>query len=178
MERKTRQPSPSFETSGWFSEWFLYFAKPDGCPSVFLFLAVADKTAYLMGLNSSDLLKALCFPRVKVGNEYVTKGQTVDQVSGCLEAGRDTGTRRPSPSNPSDLSSNRSTMLWMPFPNQFMKSCSCGWSLASTNNWTQSCRDNTSLVFWTLRALRSLRFVFPVLMSSHGCVWRDWSWWS
>lgn len=34
-----------------------------------------------MGLNSSDLLKSLCFPRVKVGNEYVTKGQTVDQVS-------------------------------------------------------------------------------------------------
>lgn len=49
---------------------------------------VADKTAYLMGLNSSDLLKALCFPRVKVGNEYVTKGQTVDQVRGCLEARR------------------------------------------------------------------------------------------
>lgn len=49
---------------------------------------MADKTAYLMGLNSSDLLKALCFPRVKVGNEYVTKGQTVDQVRDCLEARR------------------------------------------------------------------------------------------
>lgn len=33
-----------------------------------------------MGLNSADLLKALCYPRVKVGNEYVTKGQTVQQV--------------------------------------------------------------------------------------------------
>ena len=54
-----------------------------------LFLPVADKTAYLMGLNSSDLLKALCFPRVKVGNEYVTKGQTVDQVSGCRRLGKD-----------------------------------------------------------------------------------------
>lgn len=52
----------------------------------FLFLTVADKTAYLMGLNSSDLLKALCFPRVKVGNEYVTKGQTVDQVRYWLKA--------------------------------------------------------------------------------------------
>ncbi|XP_044033500.1 myosin-1-like isoform X3 [Siniperca chuatsi] len=41
---------------------------------------VADKAAYLMGLNSADLLKALCYPRVKVGNEYVTKGQTVQQV--------------------------------------------------------------------------------------------------
>lgn len=45
-----------------------------------LFQLVADKAAYLMGLNSADLLKALCYPRVKVGNEYVTKGQTVQQV--------------------------------------------------------------------------------------------------
>ena len=40
----------------------------------------ADKVAYLLGLNSADMLKAICFPRVKVGNEYVTKGQTVPQV--------------------------------------------------------------------------------------------------
>ncbi|NXE71501.1 MYH6 protein, partial [Calcarius ornatus] len=40
----------------------------------------ADKSAYLMGLNSADLLKGLCHPRVKVGNEYVTKGQSVQQV--------------------------------------------------------------------------------------------------
>lgn len=43
--------------------------------------AVADKAAYLQSLNSADLLKALCYPRVKVGNEYVTKGQTVQQVN-------------------------------------------------------------------------------------------------
>ncbi|MCJ8729593.1 hypothetical protein PDJAM_G00108260 [Pangasius djambal] len=48
-------------------------AEPDGTE-------VADKIAYLMGLNSADMLKALCFPRVKVGNEFVTKGQTVPQV--------------------------------------------------------------------------------------------------
>ncbi|XP_042202169.1 myosin-7, partial [Callorhinchus milii] len=41
----------------------------------------ADKAAYLMGLNSADLLKGLCHPRVKVGNEYVTKGQNVQQIS-------------------------------------------------------------------------------------------------
>lgn len=41
---------------------------------------MADKVAFLMGLNSADLLKGLCYPRVKVGNEYVTKGQTVPQV--------------------------------------------------------------------------------------------------
>ena len=45
--------------------------------------AVADKAAYLQNLNSADLLKALCYPRVKVGNEYVTKGQTVQQVNAC-----------------------------------------------------------------------------------------------
>ncbi|XP_044309524.1 myosin-3 [Varanus komodoensis] len=54
-------------------------AEPDGTEE-------ADKAAYLMGLNSSDLLKALCFPRVKVGNEYVTKGQTVDQVHHAVNA--------------------------------------------------------------------------------------------
>ncbi|KAG7235766.1 hypothetical protein INR49_002268, partial [Caranx melampygus] len=41
---------------------------------------VADKVAYLQGLNSADLIKGLCHPRVKVGNEWVTKGQNVAQV--------------------------------------------------------------------------------------------------
>uniref|UniRef100_A0A665WXZ4 Myosin heavy chain 7 n=1 Tax=Echeneis naucrates TaxID=173247 RepID=A0A665WXZ4_ECHNA len=44
----------------------------------------ADKVAYLMGLNSADLIKGLCHPRVKVGNEWVTKGQNVAQVIGAL----------------------------------------------------------------------------------------------
>ncbi|KAF1440223.1 Myosin-4, partial [Pygoscelis papua] len=47
---------------------------------------VADKAGYLMGLNSADLLKALCYPRVKVGNEYVTKGQNVQQVYNSVGA--------------------------------------------------------------------------------------------
>uniref|UniRef100_A0A667XJV8 Myosin-7 n=1 Tax=Myripristis murdjan TaxID=586833 RepID=A0A667XJV8_9TELE len=46
----------------------------------------ADKAAYLMGLNSADLIKGLCHPRVKVGNEWVTKGQTVDQVNYAVGA--------------------------------------------------------------------------------------------
>lgn len=45
-----------------------------------LFLSGADKAAYLIGVNSSDMLKGLVHPRVKVGNEYVTKGQSVEQV--------------------------------------------------------------------------------------------------
>ncbi|XP_072288188.1 LOW QUALITY PROTEIN: uncharacterized protein [Pyxicephalus adspersus] len=39
-----------------------------------------DKAAYLMGISSSELVKGLLHPRVKVGNEYVTKGQSVPQV--------------------------------------------------------------------------------------------------
>ncbi|KAL2100499.1 hypothetical protein ACEWY4_004893 [Coilia grayii] len=54
-------------------------AEPDGTED-------ADKVAYLMGLNSADMLKALCYPRVKVGNEYVTKGQTVPQVLNSVSA--------------------------------------------------------------------------------------------
>ncbi|XP_077939042.1 myosin heavy chain, fast skeletal muscle-like [Gasterosteus aculeatus] len=54
-------------------------AEPDGTEE-------ADKVAYLLGLNSADMLKALCYPRVKVGNEYVTKGQTVPQVMNSVPA--------------------------------------------------------------------------------------------
>ncbi|XP_055008378.1 myosin heavy chain, fast skeletal muscle-like isoform X3 [Boleophthalmus pectinirostris] len=54
-------------------------AEPDGTE-------VADKIAYLLGLNSADMLKALCYPRVKVGNEMVTKGQTVPQVNNSVSA--------------------------------------------------------------------------------------------
>ncbi|CAB1342054.1 unnamed protein product [Coregonus sp. 'balchen'] len=54
-------------------------AEPDGTE-------VADKVAFLLGLNSADLVKALCYPRVKVGNEFVTKGQTVQQVVNSVGA--------------------------------------------------------------------------------------------
>uniref|UniRef100_A0AAV2KQY2 Myosin heavy chain n=1 Tax=Knipowitschia caucasica TaxID=637954 RepID=A0AAV2KQY2_KNICA len=54
-------------------------AEPDGTED-------ADKVAYLLGLNSADMLKALCYPRVKVGNEFVTKGQTVPQVMNSVPA--------------------------------------------------------------------------------------------
>lgn len=33
-----------------------------------------------MGVSSADLIKGLLHPRVKVGNEYVVKGQNVEQV--------------------------------------------------------------------------------------------------
>uniref|UniRef100_A0A0F8AV99 Myosin heavy chain, fast skeletal muscle n=1 Tax=Larimichthys crocea TaxID=215358 RepID=A0A0F8AV99_LARCR len=54
-------------------------AEPDGTEE-------ADKVSYLLGLNSAELLKGLCNPRVKVGNEMVTKGQTVPQVKNAVTA--------------------------------------------------------------------------------------------
>jgi len=51
-------------------------------------VAEAEKVAFLLGLNCSDLLKSLMTPKVKVGTEYVTKGQSMAQVSsksfGCV----------------------------------------------------------------------------------------------
>jgi len=40
----------------------------------------SEKVAFLLGVNCADLLKSLLTPKVKVGNEYVTKGQNKDQV--------------------------------------------------------------------------------------------------
>lgn len=44
-------------------------------------IAVADKVAHLFGISSPDLCKAITRPRVKVGTEYVQKGQNIDQVT-------------------------------------------------------------------------------------------------
>ncbi|XP_032154811.1 myosin-15 [Sapajus apella] len=41
----------------------------------------ADKAAFLMGINSSELIKGLIHPKIKVGNEYVTRSQTIEQVT-------------------------------------------------------------------------------------------------
>ncbi|XP_051243442.1 myosin-16-like [Dicentrarchus labrax] len=40
---------------------------------------VADKVAHLMAISSGELQKGITRPRVKVGNEFVTKGQNQDQ---------------------------------------------------------------------------------------------------
>uniref|UniRef100_A0A8C4TC04 Myosin-16 n=1 Tax=Erpetoichthys calabaricus TaxID=27687 RepID=A0A8C4TC04_ERPCA len=47
---------------------------------------VADKVAHLMGLNSGDLQKGITRPRVKVGNEFVQKGQNHDQCNYSIGA--------------------------------------------------------------------------------------------
>ncbi|XP_037004764.2 myosin-15 [Artibeus jamaicensis] len=46
----------------------------------------ADKAAFLMGINSSELVKGLIHPRIKVGNEYVTSHQNVEQVTYAVGA--------------------------------------------------------------------------------------------
>jgi len=46
----------------------------------------AEKSGFMFGISGSELTKALCNPRVKVGSEYVVKGQTCPQVVYSLGA--------------------------------------------------------------------------------------------
>jgi myosin heavy chain 6/7 len=48
--------------------------------------AEAEKVAFLLGVNAKDLLQAFLKPKVKVGNEYVTKGQNLNQVNNGVQA--------------------------------------------------------------------------------------------
>ncbi|XP_012494347.1 PREDICTED: LOW QUALITY PROTEIN: myosin-7-like [Propithecus coquereli] len=47
---------------------------------------VADKVAHLMGLNSGELQKGITRPRVQVGNEFVQKGQNMEQCQNSIGA--------------------------------------------------------------------------------------------
>ncbi|KAM9057652.1 LOW QUALITY PROTEIN: uncharacterized protein MYH16 [Megaptera novaeangliae] len=47
---------------------------------------VADKVAHLMGLSSGELQKGITRPRVKVGNEFVQKGQNMEQCQNSIGA--------------------------------------------------------------------------------------------
>lgn len=42
--------------------------------------AEAEKVSFLLGINAGDLIKALLKPKIKVGNEYVTQGRSMQQV--------------------------------------------------------------------------------------------------
>uniref|UniRef100_A0A1I8HF45 Paramyosin n=1 Tax=Macrostomum lignano TaxID=282301 RepID=A0A1I8HF45_9PLAT len=48
--------------------------------------AEAEKVAFLLGVNAKDLLQAILKPKVKVGNDYVTKGQSLEQVTFSVNA--------------------------------------------------------------------------------------------
>ena len=47
---------------------------------------MSEKAGFMLGISGAEYTKALCNPRVKVGSEYVVKGQSVDQVSYALGA--------------------------------------------------------------------------------------------
>ncbi|XP_007904316.1 myosin-16 [Callorhinchus milii] len=47
---------------------------------------VADKVSHLMALNSGELQKGITRPRVKVGNEFVQKSQSMDQCQNAIGA--------------------------------------------------------------------------------------------
>uniref|UniRef100_G3T1M4 Uncharacterized protein n=1 Tax=Loxodonta africana TaxID=9785 RepID=G3T1M4_LOXAF len=47
---------------------------------------VADKVAHLTGLNSGELQKGIARPQVKVGNEFVQKGQNMEQCNNSIGA--------------------------------------------------------------------------------------------
>ena len=54
-------------------------AEPDGLES-------ADKAGYLLGISGAEYTNCLACPRVKVGNEFVVKGQSVEQVNYAMGA--------------------------------------------------------------------------------------------
>jgi len=45
-----------------------------------MYILAAEKVAYLLGINSTDLVRSLLRPRIKVGSEYVMKGRNLQQV--------------------------------------------------------------------------------------------------
>merc|ERR1712064_63981 len=46
----------------------------------------AAKAAALLGINVDEFMKAFCKPKIKVGTEWVTKGQTVEQATNGVGA--------------------------------------------------------------------------------------------
>merc|ERR1712045_71216 len=44
-------------------------------------MTVPNKVAELFGVNGDELFKSFCKPKIKVGTEWVTKGQTCDQAT-------------------------------------------------------------------------------------------------
>ena len=57
-----------------------YFLQLFVCVCVCVCILAAEKVAYLLGINSTDLVRSLLRPRIKVGNEYVMKGRNLQQV--------------------------------------------------------------------------------------------------
>ena len=43
------------------------------------------KVAQVLGVNAAAMIKAFCKPRIKVGTEWVTKGQTCENATSAVE---------------------------------------------------------------------------------------------
>jgi len=50
------------------------------------FVQIFWQVAFLLGVNAKDLLQNILKPRVKVGTEFVTKGQTMAQCDYSIQA--------------------------------------------------------------------------------------------
>merc|ERR1712102_135263 len=44
-------------------------------------MVIPNKVATLFGVNADELMKGFCKPKIKVGTEWVTKGQTCEQAT-------------------------------------------------------------------------------------------------
>merc|ERR1712066_597806 len=47
-------------------------------------MAFPNKVAELFGVDVHEMLKAFCKPKIKVGTEWVTKGQTCEQATNAI----------------------------------------------------------------------------------------------
>merc|ERR1719381_51564 len=47
-------------------------------------MGIPNKVAELFGVNADELMKGFCKPKIKVGTEWVTKGQTCDQATNAV----------------------------------------------------------------------------------------------
>merc|ERR1719186_2483545 len=47
-------------------------------------LDVAGKVATLLGIDAEPMMKAFCKPKIKVGTEWVTKGQNIEQANNAV----------------------------------------------------------------------------------------------
>ena len=53
---------------------------------LYLIFSEAEKVAFLLGINSGDLLKGLLKPKIKVGTEFVVQGRNKEQVVNSVGA--------------------------------------------------------------------------------------------
>ncbi len=78
-------PAYKIAKTPWLEFETLYFFH-GFCVLVLIYVLCYLQVAHLLGVNCADLLKAFLSPKVKVGSEWVTKGQTLDQVEFAVSA--------------------------------------------------------------------------------------------